>query len=74
MKFNIETCGHDEEEEETAVWVVAGTHADDPHPHILGVYAEEEQADDLMDRCSDPGRAPHVDAWDKARKVVQNDE
>lgn len=26
------------------VWVVAANYADDPHPHIEGVYADEEAA------------------------------
>lgn len=66
-----ETTEHDDD---NAVWIVAGNYADDPHPHVLGVYETEEQADDLMDRCRDDTSAPYVDSWDKFRRVVQNNE
>lgn len=33
-----------EPEDPSLVWVVTGNYADDPHPHVLAVYDNEEAA------------------------------
>lgn len=46
------------------VWIVAANFDADPHPHILGVFDEEEPARELMDDCRDRFTEPHPIAWD----------
>lgn len=59
-----------EQPDPTTVWVVAGNYADDPHPHILGVYDDEADADEKMEECRDRFSEPHVVAWDKTEQEV----
>jgi len=54
------------------VWVVVYRRMDDPHPHVAGVYTDEDDADEKMRECedthSDPGFAV---AWEKERVEVE---
>lgn len=45
------------------VWVVASNYADDPHPHIEGVFADEEPARELEKQCGKVTEPPHPVAW-----------
>jgi hypothetical protein len=45
------------------VYVVASNYADDPHPHIEGVFADEEPARELEKKCGMVTEPPHPVAW-----------
>lgn len=67
------TTDDTDNEDDNGVWVVAGGYADDPHPHIAGVYAHEELADEMIKRCRKPDTAPYFDSWDKFQRPVQDE-
>ena len=58
------------DEEPETIWIVAGNYADDPHPHILGVFEDEEPAEELMDDCRQTVGGPHPVAWQKFEREV----
>lgn len=45
------------------VYVVATNYADDPHPHIEGVFADLDDADELAEKCRRITTPPHPVAW-----------
>lgn len=56
---------------EMTVWVVATNYADDPHPHVEGVFADEDDADEMMEKCRNRFEGPHATAWQKIEMEVQ---
>ncbi len=45
------------------VYVVAANYADDPHPHVEGVWKDKEQAKGMMSKCRERFKPPHPVAW-----------
>lgn len=62
--------GDELEPDPDIVWIVAANYADDPHPHVLGVFDDEEDADELMDKCRARYEEPYVVAWEKFEEEV----
>lgn len=53
----------DELEPENGVYAVITNHADDPHPHVEGVFDNEEDARELHKKCGNVVGGPHPVAW-----------
>lgn len=53
------------------VYVVAANYADDPHPHVEGVFLNEEDAKELKKKCAAVNQAPHPVAWQVLEREVQ---
>lgn len=50
--------------DDETVYVVATNYADDPHPHIEGVFSDAGPAQDLMRDCRKITEAPNPVAWE----------
>ena len=61
----VETPEEDPREKDRTetVYVVASNYADDPHPHIEGVFADEAPARELEKQCGKVTEPPHPVAW-----------
>lgn len=59
----------DTDPEADTVYIVVANYADDPHPHVEGVFGDEDDAKALMDDCRATTRSPHPVAW----KLVEAD-
>lgn len=57
---------------ENTVYVVVSNYANDPHPHVEGVFQEREPAIELKKRCACVASSPHPIAWDVIETEVQN--
>lgn len=53
----------DGQNEARTVYVVATNYDGDPHPHIEGVYSDNEAAEEMMDKCSERHEPPYPVAW-----------
>lgn len=51
------------------VYVVAANYADDPHPHVEGVYANEEAAEEHEKEIRDEALGPV--AWDVFERQIE---
>ena len=72
MSANEQTALYPPNDPETPakVFVVVTNYDDDPHPHVEGVFEDEADADELMDRCSARFEPPHPIAWRKVEQEV----
>lgn len=55
------------------VYVVTVRWMDNPHPDVLGVFSDEEDADELMKNCRDwPREFPSLGpvAWEKREREI----
>ena len=59
------------DDEPKTIWIVAGNFDGDPHPHIMGVFEDEEPAKELIANCRATTRRPHPIAWQKFEREVQ---
>lgn len=62
----------EEPDSENTVYVVASSYDDDPHPHVEGVFSEEEDANELRKKCADVASPPHPIAWTVIKQEVDD--
>lgn len=60
-----ETLGDPDSEQagDATIYIVAANYADDPHPHIEGVFSDPAPAKDLIRDCGKVTQPPHPVAW-----------
>jgi len=66
-----DTPDKDPRQEQESVWVVVYRRMDDPHPHVAGVYTDEDNADQKMRECEDTHSEPSFAvAWEKEQVQI----
>lgn len=55
------------------VWVVTGNYADDPHPHVLGVYDNEDAAREHERAIRQSIKGTEPVAWGRTEVVVESE-
>ena len=55
------------------VYVVVTNYDGDPHPHVEGVFENEDSADELMEQCAARYEPPYPVAWQKTEQEVEDE-
>lgn len=59
--------------QDRTVWVVTGNYADDPHPHVLGVYDNEDAAKEHERAIRDSIKPSEPVAWGRTEVEVNSE-
>lgn len=54
-----------------SVYVVVTRYDGDPHPHVELVTTDEDEAEELMNKCRDTVNPPHPVAWEMDEQTVR---